>query len=255
VFAFAPDAVPLYSFLDTGGVATSEDDWPDHVAWPQMRVVDSQPGSLHLKSAAFAHQDDGLVHTFYPTASADPSAPPPPIHYDSGPRNVKVICLPINFAISDLRAIEGRAIALKFTVNGSLAAELSTLRFSRPQYLATVADSQVHLDTATTVDILTGSLRQTLPLFGCHGPGLPMQLALFYSSEGSVYYRDAAREPEKKEAIWTPFGHGWGFTYGLRVLGNVAAPERLDNLDGSAWQRSAGPRSAADLSGIVYKPH
>jgi len=220
VFSFAPDIIPFYSLTGTANLAGTGTGtpWPQHVDWPVLNVSSvvtmsakgSRVGQLRIQTQV-SSGDDNYDHT-------DPNGN----RYQSGARNIKLFCLPITFqSPPDLRMIPGRSVAVNIAVNGSPVAELSLLRWSRPGYMPAVEQSLVRIDELASADLLAGSLRQDLPLFVCEGPGVPLELVLSYSSEASLYYRDAAREPDKAKAVWTPFGHGWSCSYGIRILGPV----------------------------------
>jgi RHS repeat-associated protein len=214
LFPFDPTLLPLYSISSTG-VAGG-----DTVLWSFNNALVSfpGPGQIDLQFPAKAGQEDNF-DVF------DPSG----VEHKCGNRSVKLIYLRIGMTLSDLRLIEGRAIPLTFTVNGGQVAQMSVLRFSRAPFLPTLLDAHVSLDRTADCDLLTGSLEQTFSLFDCEGPGAPIHLRLFYSSENSIYYRDAAMEQDPTQFLWAPFGHGWGFSYGMRVIGPVLGQERLDN--------------------------
>lgn len=66
--------------------------------------------------------------------------------------------------------------------------------------------------------IHTGELLVPISLFEARGAGVPAELALSYSSLASRADHSAARLPEPARFSAMPFGAGWSYTYGIRVL-------------------------------------
>jgi len=210
IFSFAPNAIPLYSYANVNAGIT----------YPYANAVVSSPGHVEFTLQATADEDDSFQDT-------DLSGN---VH-DSGTRNVQIIYLPFNFALTDLRGITGRALTATITVNGGPPTEVSLYRFTRPAWLPVLMDTNVHMDKIGSCDILNGALSQTIQIFECFGPGLADRLDLVYSSERSIFYRDTAKESDKNTLLWQPFGQGWGFTYGTRVVGPLLAKQRFDGTD------------------------
>lgn len=210
IFPFASDAIPLYTFW--GG--------QPNISYAYANVTTTTAGHVTFSLTAQSGSDDQFQDT-------DNNG----VLHDSGDRNVEVVYLPFWFYMPEARLIPGRDLTVKVMVNGGSTTELSVLRFTRPAWLPVIRDTTVRLDKWGSCDLLNGSLSQRIQIFECFGPGVADRLDLVYSSERSIFYRDTAKNPDKQKLMWQPFGQGWGFTYGMRILGPLLAQERFDGSD------------------------
>lgn len=214
LFPFASDWLPLYQLTSSG------------MYWNFQQTIQAQDNKIQFRLAARDGETDNFVdfQSVYGGSA---------IRYDSGARNIRCILLNIQFTAADLRNIEGRAISAKIAVNQQPASELGLLRFGRRPWVTSGSALHVSLDQRGHCDLSTGSLDQVLTCFKCQGPGIPDRLNLVYSSESSLYYRDAWKDPKHDQLVWAPFGQGFGFTYGIRILGAMRAKLRYDT--GIRW--------------------
>ncbi|MGE4253335.1 MAG: hypothetical protein AB7F09_28390, partial [Parvibaculaceae bacterium] len=209
LFAFGPDWLPLYQLTSSG------------MNWNFQYQILVQDNKVQFRLPARDGETDNFVD--YQSVYGGTA-----IRYDSGARNIRCLLLNIQYRANDLRSIEGRSVSAKISVNQQPASELALLRFSRRPWVTSGSSLHISLDQRAHCDLTTGSLDQVLTCFKCHGPGIIDRLNLVYSSESSLYYRDAWKDPRHDQLVWAPFGQGFGFTYGIRILGAQRAKLRYD---------------------------
>jgi RHS repeat-associated protein len=146
----------------------------------------------------------------------------PLIVRSSGMRAIYLLEFEITYEIEDVRKLRGLSAPLKLNINGVDVLEFNLEQLGLNEPLPELDETVIDIDTSyASVDILNGFLRQDIRLFQSTGPGIAAGIVLHYTSSLSQYYKAAAREPQDQKCYWFPFGQGWSWNYGARVLGKA----------------------------------
>ena len=193
-------------------------------SFPTQSFTAGSPKELTLSVSARAN----ITYEYFPSARPDPAnshlllvdPSDTPATKSLGAPNIRAFILenPLNLLdLATLREVASGSVSVEITINGTQSRLTLALLEYRFEPLKAGHQVVAEID-GTTVNILDGQLRHELPIFSALGPGMPVDLTLSYNSYEAVRHMSVQRLTKAKALSPSPFGAGWGYFYGMRLL-------------------------------------